>query len=206
MALADLDAQIQNAIFNKYRLHSIFFDLGNAFPRVWKYHICKILQSTALTGPLPFLIQNFLEDRTFKVRIGNHLSSIHSQDNGIPQGSPLSGTLFMLAINDVVSTTPSIIKTILFVDDLSIHLETRNSKRAQRLLQEATDRLSSWLSRYGFRISPSKTQMVIFSRHRTQTKLSLILVRGIPTPLLESVKFLGLRFQSNHYGSSISKS
>ena len=71
--LADLDAQIQNAISNKSRLHSIFFDLENAFPRVWEYH-------TGLTGPLPLLIQSFLEDRSLKVRIGNHLSSIHSQD------------------------------------------------------------------------------------------------------------------------------
>jgi len=193
-----LDAQIQNAISNKSRLHSIFFDPENDFARVWKYHICKTLQTTGLTGPLLLLIQSFLEERSFIVRIGNHLLSIHSQDNGISQGSPLSGKLFMLAINDVVSTTPSMIKTILFADDLSIHLETRNSKRAQRLLQETTNLLCSWLCRYGFRISPSKTQMVIFSGHRTQTKLPLILVRGIPIPLLESVKFLVLRFQSNH--------
>jgi len=130
MVLADLDAQIQNAISNKSILHSIFFDPENTFPRVWEYHICKTLQTTGLTGPLPLLIKSFLEDRSFKVRIGNHLSTIHSQDNGIPQGSPLSGTLFMLAINDVVSTNLSIIKTILLADDLSIHLETRNSERA----------------------------------------------------------------------------
>ena len=56
MALADLDAQIENAISNKSKLYSIFFDLENAFHRVWKYHIHEILQTAGLTGSLPLLI------------------------------------------------------------------------------------------------------------------------------------------------------
>jgi len=40
--------------------------------------------------------------------------------------------------------------------------------------------------------------MFIFSHRRTQSNLPLILIRGIPIPLLELVKLLGHRFQSNH--------
>jgi len=35
MTLAELHAHIHTAIFNNSRLYSVFFDLENAFPRVW---------------------------------------------------------------------------------------------------------------------------------------------------------------------------
>ena len=41
-------------------------------------------------------------------------------------------------------------------------------------------------------------EMGLFLVFNPQSKLPLILVCGLPIPLLESEKFLGLRFQSNH--------
>jgi len=84
MALADSDAQIYEAHANSANIFSMFFDMENAFPRVWTYCICKILQQIGLQGALPLLIQNFLNSSTFKVRIAGKLSEIRIQQNGIP--------------------------------------------------------------------------------------------------------------------------
>ena len=101
MALSDLDSQIYEAEANHANLYSIFFDMENAFPRVWTHHICSIFHQLSLRGAFPRLLQNYLQKRTFCVRSANHHSSTHEQENGVPQGSPLSGTLFLLAINGV---------------------------------------------------------------------------------------------------------
>jgi len=101
MALADFDAHIYEAEESHSNLYSIFFDMENAFPRVWTHRICSILHQLGLRGSFPTLLQNYLKNRTFRVKAANHYSSIHVQENGIPQGSPLSGTLFLIAINEV---------------------------------------------------------------------------------------------------------
>ena len=160
-ALTDLDAQIYEAHNHNARLFSIFFDMENAFLRVWHFLICKSLYQKGLRGHPPQLIQNYLKNRLFKVRVSNALLSSQRQHNGIPQGSPLSGTLFLLAIDDIVKQIPSSLQSLLFVDDLSIHLRSSNPQRAYRILQEAIPSILSWLSAHGFRISALQTKFII---------------------------------------------
>jgi len=50
----------------------------------------------------------------FRVEAANHYFSIHVQENGIPQGSPLSGTLFLIAINEVTKIIKAPFHSILF--------------------------------------------------------------------------------------------
>jgi len=146
-------------------------------------HICKSLQAVGISEPLSCLLQSYLKNRAFRIRIGSHLSSTHSQVNGIPEDSPPpSGTLFSLANTDVVSTVPSPLRTILFADDLSIHLETRNNQTAQRLLQEAIVGINNWLTHYGFRVSTAKTQLVIFRDRRGPITPLTLLVRQNQIP------------------------
>jgi len=46
-------------------------------------------------------LQDFLQNGTFQVRVGNALSTVRAPENGTPQGSPLSPLLFLIAINDL---------------------------------------------------------------------------------------------------------
>ena len=62
----------------------------------------KDLHKLGLKCRLPLFIKKFLSDRTFNVRIGNTLSDIFKQEQGVPQGSILSPTLFGIKINDIV--------------------------------------------------------------------------------------------------------
>ena len=44
----------------------------------------KDLHKLGLKGGLPLFIQNFLSDQTFNVQIGNTLSDIFKQEQGVP--------------------------------------------------------------------------------------------------------------------------
>jgi len=136
MALAKLDVQIYETHSHNSHLFSIFFDMENAFPRDCHFLICKSLHQKGLRDLLPQLIQNYLKKRFFNVRVSNVLSTSQPQHNGIPQGLPLCGTLFLVAIDDIIKKIPSPIHSLIFVDDLSIHLRSSNPQRAYRILQE----------------------------------------------------------------------
>ena len=59
---------------------SIFFDLEKAYDTTWKYEIMKDLHDMDLKGRLPLLIQNFLSERKFRVRVGTSLSDFYDQE------------------------------------------------------------------------------------------------------------------------------
>lgn len=60
------------------------------------------LKEIKVEGHSLHILNKFLTNRTFQVRYNGHFSKTMTQDNGIPQGSAISPTLFLLAINDIV--------------------------------------------------------------------------------------------------------
>ncbi len=62
----------------------------------------KAYDTTWKRGRLPLFISDFLKNRKFSVQIGATLSELYDQEEGVPQGSILSVTLFSLIINDIV--------------------------------------------------------------------------------------------------------
>jgi len=163
----DFDFSIYDTEECHASLHSIFFDMENAFPRVWSYRILTILHQLGLRDAFPILLKNYLLDPTFRVRASNHYSSIPSHENGIPQGFPLCGTLFLIAINDVTKVIHHPIHRILFFEDLSMHLRFSKPQRAFRILRSTTNQIHEWLTPHGFRIATSKTKLIIFQKTRT---------------------------------------
>jgi len=67
--IADLQSKINEAFSSNSCLYSIFFDLQEAYPRVWPYLICKKLHEAGLRGNLPKTLEDFLHNRTISVRI-----------------------------------------------------------------------------------------------------------------------------------------
>ena len=102
--LTRLETFIRQAFIRKEHVTVIFFDLEKAFDTTWKYGILKDLYDMGLKGNLPIFIQNFLKDRSFQVRVGQHMSDPFQQEEGVPQGSILSPVLFEIKINSIVNT------------------------------------------------------------------------------------------------------
>ena len=101
--LVRLESFIRDAFIKKEHCVAIFFDLEKAYDTTWKYGIIKDLHDIGLRGRLPNFISNFLSDRSFNVRIGSTLSDTFEQEQGVPQGSILSPTLFNIKINNIVT-------------------------------------------------------------------------------------------------------
>ena len=78
----------------------------------------KDLHDVGLLGRLPKFISGFLSDRHFNVKVGSTTSDTFNQEEGVPQGSILSVTLFSIKINNIVKTPG--IDCSLFVDDFVI--------------------------------------------------------------------------------------
>ncbi|GBM83506.1 putative RNA-directed DNA polymerase from transposon X-element [Araneus ventricosus] len=188
-----LEGAIRTAFLRRHHLVSIFFDIEKAYDRAWRYGILKDLFDLDFRGNLPTFIQEFLKQRYFRVRLGNTYSDVYCQEEGVPQGSVLSVTLFILKINSILSVLPSSIQKSLYVDDLQISCSGRDMRFVERQLQTAVNNMVTWSNRNGFTFSTQKTFGVHFCRRLLHPDPELF-IQDTPLTLKDECKFLGVVF------------
>ena len=95
-------------------------DLEKAYELVWKDRILYIMKNVGVTEYLLNFEINFLQNTEIRVRVNNILSDEFKIKNEVPQGSLLSATLFLIAINEISSVKSKPIQKCLFADDLTL--------------------------------------------------------------------------------------
>ncbi|KAG5860673.1 hypothetical protein JTB14_028414 [Gonioctena quinquepunctata] len=197
--LIQLENAIQNSFAKRNHLVGISFDLEKAYDMTWKYGIIKQLQEWGLKGNLPKFIESFLFQRSFKVRVENTLSDEHVLDNGIPQGSTLSVTLFAFAINSLFKDLNPAVGQIMYVDDITIFFSSDNMDLIQRTLQQAINSLVKEAENKEFKFSVSKTNVMHFCRLRHPHNHPRLYMKSQLLECKPQTKFLGIIFDSKLY-------
>ena len=188
-----LQDDINIAIHTKGHTIGIFIDLERAYDMIWKDGLLYKLRQLGIENEMYRWIDAFLTDRTIQVKVGNELSTVIRLDNGTPQGSVLSPVLFLVMINDLPDPGDEV-KLSIFADDCSIWRSGRNLKYDASILQKYFERYQNWCDVWGFRISKSKTTVVVFSKKIDPEKQIELKVDGENISFSRSVKFLGVIF------------
>ncbi len=115
-----------------------------------------------IRGHLAQYIIKFLDNRVFRVKLGTSFSEWHKQEEGVPQGSILSVTLFIIKINDIDSEVKDPQMCSLFVDDFALVIRGKRLSIMERHLQQTLDKVQKWAIRNGFKFSIDKTVCVRF--------------------------------------------
>ena len=153
----------------------------------------KNIHDIGLKGRLPLFIQNFFNDREFKVKVGSTLSELHKQEQGVPQGSILSVTLFSIKINDIVKNTNPGVDCSLCVDDFLICYRSKNMHTTERQLQQNLNNIQDWATKNG-----SKTVCMHFCQLRKAHDDPVLTLDATPIPVVEETKFLGVIFDKKN--------
>ena len=76
-------------------------DISKAFDRVWHAGLLHKLTSYGISGQVFNLISSFLSNRRFRMVLDGKSSQEYPVIAGVPQGSILAPTLFLLYINNL---------------------------------------------------------------------------------------------------------
>ena len=194
--LVRFETFIREAFIKKEHAVSIFFDLESAYDTTWKYGIMNDLHDFGIRGRLAYFISAFLNERQFRVRVGDTFSNPHKQEMGVPQGSILSVTLFSVKINNIVKSVCPGVECFLYVDDFCICYRSKHMHTMERQLQQVLKNLSKWSSENGFKFSKTKTKCMHFCRSRKSHLDPELTLDGIQIEVVPEFKFLGLLFDS----------
>ena len=192
--LVRLETFVREAFIKKEHLTAVFFDLEKAYDTTWKHGIIKDLHDLGLKGRLPNFIKNFLSNRQFNVRVGSTLSDLQDQEEGVPQGSILSVTLFSIKINNIVKNLNPGVDCSLYVDDFIICYRSKHIHTIERQLQQCLNKLHTWTTENGFKFSKTKTQCMHFCQLRKLHLDPVLKLDGVEIPVVDEYKFLGIIF------------
>ena len=177
---------------------ALFLDLKSAFDKVNKTSLLINTHRIGIRGRMAHFIQEFLKNRQFNVRCGNTYSPMYNQDHGLPQGSVLSPSLFLIMINDICKYIPSEVKYSLYADDVAIWCTDYCVDRANRKIQLALTIIQQWCEETGLLISIAKSAAIIFTKRQYNFMPAHPLeLYGEPIKYVKQYKYLGITLNSN---------
>ena len=97
---------------------AIALDISKAFDKVWHAGLLHKLKAYGVSGLFLDIIKSFLSDRKIRVLLDGQSSSSYSINAGVPQGSVLGPTLFLIFINDLPDNILS--KLAIYADDTTV--------------------------------------------------------------------------------------
>jgi hypothetical protein len=114
-------------------------------------------------------------------------------DNGIPQGSVLSCTLFNIVFNDILNKVESPVKYCAYADDLVLFISGNNTKVIEQKSQQALTKLKIDLNNNGLEISKDKTKGIYFTRQfKKNINKPKIMIDSHNIEIVDNYKFLGI--------------
>lgn len=131
--------KIMESLEAKTYCTSAFLDISQAFDRVWHAGLLFKLKK-ALPNHLYGILKSFLQQRHFIVQSGEALSDLCPIQAGVPQGSVLGPTLYLLFTADL--PTSESLTTGTFADDTAILAAHSDPKIASQILQEGLNNIS----------------------------------------------------------------
>ena len=94
---------------------AVALDICKAFDRVWHAGLLHKLRSYGISGQIFGLISSFLSSRQLRVILDGKSSPECSVNAGVPLGSILGSTLFLLHINDLPEALSVILVSMLMI-------------------------------------------------------------------------------------------
>ncbi|CAH2094107.1 unnamed protein product [Euphydryas editha] len=164
-----------SAIESQGEALAVSLDMAKAFDRVWHRGLLSKLPSYGLPEGLCKWVASFLSSRCIRAVVDGCCSAKLDLNAGVPQGSVLSPTLFLLHINDLLSidgihcyaddSTGDAFYTCRANIPRSAVVESREQLVSQ--IESSLSKISDWGRDNLVQFNPSKTQVCAFTAKKT---------------------------------------
>ena len=173
--------------------------IARAFGKVWHPGLLHKLKSYGISGQIFGLISSFLSNRRLQVVLDGKSSQEYPVNAGVPQGSILGPTLFLLYINDLPDDV--ICNIDIYADDTTLYSKCNQASDLWQQLELASELESDlrdivdWGRKWLVDFNAGKIQLVSFDRSKNTGAID-VKMDGSVLENKTSFKMLGLTFSS----------
>jgi hypothetical protein len=156
---------INQALDRKEYSTSVFLDVKQAFNKVWHRGLLYNIQQNL---PITYfkLMKSYINDREFRVRINQAVSTNYAIKSGVPQGSVLGPLFYLLYTADLPTDDNTTTGT--FVDDTVILASHADPAQATRNLKHHLNLIQEWIHKWKIKMNEAKSTQVTFTLRREQ--------------------------------------
>ena len=147
---------------NNQPFDAIYLDFAKAFDSVPHIRLINKIKSYGIDEKTTSWIKCFLNNRRQRVVVNGTKSSWNDVISGVPQGSVIGPSLFIIYINDIPNAVKCLIQ--LFADDTKIFNPVSNSEEHQSL-QKDLDELKLWSNKWQLNFNASKCKVMHFGHN-----------------------------------------
>lgn len=153
---------------------ALFIDFSKAFDTLSHEKLVNVLERSGIRGHSINWFKNYLQCRSFRVKIDKNLSKNTMSTHGVPQGSKLGPILYIIFANDMLNALKDS-KAFAYADDTAIVVSHNSIQSAIRTMQCELNNITRWCHDSGLIVNASKTKLMHFRpRHIQQANISLI--------------------------------
>ena len=179
--------------------HVLAVDIAGAFDRVSQPGLLHRAATLGIGGGLLQWLLDYLRTRTLSAIVNGWESAQFQIKAGVPQGSILAPTLFLMYVNDTETCLSPSTRMGVYADDTTLYIIIRSrndSAGSIANMQSGLDRLSSWGEQWRVRFEPTTSQLLHIGHHRNPWPLPELTFRAHDIPRGDELKLLGVTFDS----------
>lgn len=162
-AVLEFTDNVVKNIDKKIKAIGVFLDLSKAFDTVSVPLLIDKLEAIGIRGPVLELFSSYLTNRSQRVVIDNVVSTDEYTSYGVPQGSVLGPTLFLIYVNDLCQLSTTNCKILAYADDTALLVTGKTWDDARAHAEYALHIVSNWLSHNLLTLNVKKTNYVTLS-------------------------------------------
>ncbi len=140
--MLNLSIFVHDAFVKKQQVDIFYGDFANAFDKVWHRRLIVKMKDFNIGKRTAKWLFEFVHERKFFVTMGKYESRIYEATSGVPAGSILGPTLFLISINDIVECVAHAF-VLLFADDIKMAVAV-SSIEDTRFLQIDINSICEW--------------------------------------------------------------
>ncbi|XP_018496824.1 uncharacterized protein LOC108864883 [Galendromus occidentalis] len=188
-AIHFFSSEVERVVETQGTMYAVFIDCVKAFDRAPRVLMVQSFAEAGVGGKALRVIDSFFDEDLLQIQLQHEKVSVR-QNDGTPQGNPLSCLAFILLIRGLVDfiRAESRAFVCLYADDIVVAHPDLNG------LRNILPKISTWLRKQGLEINKNKTKVVKFGRAPRSAKDDRLLLDGRPLELVKNFRYLGVRF------------
>lgn len=196
-ALAIFMADVSKQLNKRYGTIAVSLDLEKAFDTAWQSGIIyKMKEIYDFPDHYCKIIVNYLDNRTFKVKVEDKTSNSNIIHNGVPQGSILGPTLYNLYTMDIPEPENDKVKKLIFADDILAYASCPILSKAQKQINDYLKEILQYTKKWNLKLNIAKCETIKIATkkcYRNAKKLKLCIKIGDDIiKNVKNMKYLGL--------------